>query len=176
MMVERYGAYLEYRCFQQYSRFSLYGQQFFAMKPRSAAEFCTPHSAVGAELVRGDYEIGLVILHEIPGIGAKLVLELCDEALRAVQANARIASKTHSQQMVEAREVIHVSVGNENIAYPQQLSGRQTRNIADIKQKRASLEHQVNEHTGIPEDPVDQRRFKNGPHPGQDTISARRAQ
>ena len=103
-------------------------RQFFALKIRSATKFCTLYLPIGAELVRGDHEVGLIVLHEIPGIGSELMFELCNESLRPAQT--------------------------------QQLPGRQTRSIPDIKQNRAPLELRVDEHTGVTKHPVDHRRFE----------------
>src|SRR6185437_5208181 len=110
MVLEGYRAHPEYPRLQQHSPLHLHGRQVFAAKTRSARKFCTVHAPISAELVRGDHEVGLIVLHEIPSISGELVFELGYESLRTVQTHARIAPEAHSQQVIEASKVVHVRV------------------------------------------------------------------
>jgi len=62
-----------------------------------------------------------------------------------------VASKHKPQQVVEAGEMVHVAVGDEDIADPQELAGRQRRQIAEVKEERPPIEHQLYEEAGVPE-------------------------
>src|SRR6267154_2317329 len=66
--------------------------------------------------------------------------------------------------------MVHVGMRDEDVAHPQKLAGRQTRNVADVKQDRPPLELQVDEYPRVAERPVDQRRVENGPHLAENTI------
>src|ERR1700738_3767055 len=66
--------------------------------------------------------------------------------------------------------MVHVGMRDEDVAHPQKLAGRQTRDVADVKQDRPPLELQVDEHPRAAERPVDQRRAENGPHLAENTI------
>src|SRR5579863_3891464 len=66
--------------------------------------------------------------------------------------------------------MVHVGMRDEDVAHPQKLAGRQTRDVADVKQDRPPLELQVDEYPRVAERPVDQRRVENGPHLAENTI------
>src|SRR6266851_4017057 len=66
--------------------------------------------------------------------------------------------------------MVHVGMRDEDVAHPQELAGRQTRDVADVKQDRPPLELQVDEYPRVAERPVDQRRVENGPHLAENTI------
>src|SRR5580700_7073770 len=66
--------------------------------------------------------------------------------------------------------MVHVGMRDEDVAHPQKLAGRQTRDVADVKQDRPPLELQVDEYPRVAERPVDERRFENGPHLAENTI------
>src|ERR1700732_2629128 len=72
--------------------------------------------------------------------------------------------------MIKAGEMVHVGMRDEDVAHPQKLAGRQTRDVADVKQDRPPLELQVDEYPRVAEGPVDQRRVENGPHLTENTI------
>jgi hypothetical protein len=55
------------------------------------------------------------------------------EFIGTVETDAPVAPQTHSQQVIETREVIHVRVRNEHIADAQQLARRQNADVADIE-------------------------------------------
>ncbi len=54
--------------------------------------------------------------------------------------------------------MVHVGMRDEDVAHPQKLAGRQTREL------------QVDEYPRVAERPVDQRRVENGPHLAENTI------
>ena len=91
----------------------------------------------------------------------------------AVQTYPGVAPKTNPQQVIKAGEMVHVGMRDEDVADPQKLAGRQARHVADVKQDRPPIELQVDEHPGVAEGPVDQRRVENGPHPSKNTIRGR---
>src|SRR6267378_5889224 len=68
--------------------------------------------------------------------------------------------------------MVHVGMRDEDVAHPQKLAGRQTRDVADVKQDRPPLELQVDEYARVAERPVDERRVENGPHRAENTIRA----
>src|SRR5262245_10904174 len=79
-------------------------------------------SAVHPDLAYVDNELGLVAVHDVPGIRAQLVLDLRDEARPTEQQQARLAPEHHAQEVIEAGEVVHVGVGDENMREAHQLS------------------------------------------------------
>ena len=56
-----------------------------------------------------------------------------------------------SEHPVETGEMVHVAVGNENVADPQHLPCRKWCEIAGIEQQGAPAETEVNEQDGIAE-------------------------
>src|SRR5208283_41682 len=128
----------------------------FALKAARAAELGAPHASPGVDLVGQDYELGLVIFNQIPGVGRELVLEVCQEPAGTVQTDTPVAAQTHSQQVIESREMIHVSVRYEYVADAQQLARRQDPDVADVEEDRAAFEFEVDIDPGIAEAPVDE--------------------
>src|SRR6516162_3580067 len=122
MVLEGYRSHPERRRIQQYPIRGLLSRQAFPFETRSATKLSTLHVSPGIELVRGDYEIGRIVLHEVPGVGGELVFEMADKPPGAVQRNPGVAPEANSQQMVESGEVIHVGVRDEDIAHPHKLS------------------------------------------------------
>ncbi len=97
MVLERYCAHPERRGIQKDSVRGLPLRQDFALETPSAAKLRAPRAPVGFELVCGDHEIGLVVLHEVPGVGGELVFELGDEPPGAVQMNPGVAPEADPQ-------------------------------------------------------------------------------
>ena len=63
----------------------------------------------------------------------------------------RPAVQAKSKHPIEPGEMVHVAVGNENVADPQHLPRRKRREIAGIEQQGAPAEAEVNEQAGIAE-------------------------
>ena len=70
-------------------------------------------------------QVGVVVVHQVPGVGAQLVGHPVDKAGRAEQPQPLVPAQAQPQQPVEIGEVIHMSVGDEHVADPQQLAGGQ---------------------------------------------------
>src|SRR5689334_17173608 len=107
------------------------------MKARSTSKIRALQATLSTDLMCGDHEIGLIILHQVPRVRGELVFELSDEPFGSVEAHACIAAETDAQQVVEAGEMVHVCMRDEEITHSQELTGRQIRNVADVKQDGA---------------------------------------
>src|ERR1700731_5486869 len=91
MVLERYCAHPERCGIQKDSVRGLPLRQDFPLETPSATKLRAPRAPVGFELVCGDHVIGLVVLHEVPGVGGELVFELGDEPPGAVQTTTGVA-------------------------------------------------------------------------------------
>src|SRR5713226_7762320 len=86
------------------------------------AEFAPAGDPIFADFRRGQHEIERVFPEQVPGIGPELVLDLVGEAVRTEETKRRISMQAYPQQPIEPREVVHVSVRHEYVAYAQQLA------------------------------------------------------
>jgi hypothetical protein len=73
--------------------------------------------------------------------------------------------------VIEAQEVIHVPVADENVGDPPQLAGREWRQVAKVEQQRTPLEHQLDQETRISEWIIHEMSIEPGRH--TDRTSAR---
>ena len=63
-----------------------------------------------------DDERVLVLLYEVPGIGAQLGFDLFEKAGWAEQVNRLVAPEKEAKELIESYEMIHVHVGYEDMA------------------------------------------------------------
>ena len=91
-------------------------------------------------------------------------MSLCSTASitpwRSVNAERHFPPEQTPQQLIEAREVIHMQMRDEDIADSQHLTGRKPSKIAKIEQQRPLFENEIDVKTRIVERVVDQRRVE----------------
>lgn len=78
------------------------------------------------------------------------MLDLRAEAGRAVQPQVARAAEVQAQEVIEADEVIHVGVRDEDVRQPQDPARAQRGQVAEIEEQRAPLEHELHVHPGSP--------------------------
>lgn len=105
----------------------------FAPEGRATAEQGLPAGAVEWDFADMEREIGGVVLDQIPGVCAQLVLHLVEESEWPEQPHAPLAAQADAKQPIEADEMIHVGMGNENIAHTQNLARGKGFQIAQIE-------------------------------------------
>ena len=84
------------------------------------------------------------------------MLDRVDDALRAIDAERLLAPEQAAQQLIETGEMIHVEMRDEDVADAQQLARGKAREIAEIEQQRALLEHEIDVKARIVEAIVDE--------------------
>ena len=92
------------------------------------------------------------------------MFEPIDEARGTVEIKPQVPAEQDAQQRVESGEMIHVGVADEDVAEAQQLARAQIRNIAEIEQHGAFLEHELAVDAGIAERVVDKLPLHDRPH------------
>ncbi len=110
----------------------------------------------------GDHqgEVRCIVPHQVPAVRRELVLDLVDEARRPEEVKALLPSQADAQKPVEAREVVHVGVGDEGVADAKQLARRKRRQVAKVEQQRPPFEHELQIEPRIAEGIVDQPRVE----------------
>ena len=96
----------------------VYGNKGFirgamALKSIGGEEGCAP-DCVGMEFSHADAEG--VAVHQIPSIALKFSLNIGDQAWRSVEPQGFAAAERDAQHRVEADEVVHVRVRDEDVA------------------------------------------------------------
>ena len=97
-------------------------RRLFARESGAAAKRRLASAAVEVDFAYVQYQVDRIPVHDVPGVGAQLVLDLIDEARAAQQGNPLLASEDDAQQLVEPGKVIHVGVGDEDVRDAQQLA------------------------------------------------------
>ena len=76
----------------------------------------------------------------------------------------RGALQQQPKQAVKSGKMIHVSMGHESMAHPQNLSGRKRMNVAEIEEHRPPSEAKIDQEPGIGKDVIDQPRLNKPGH------------
>jgi hypothetical protein len=92
-----------------------------------------------------------IAVHEIPGIAAQLACDVGDEARRAVQRERFATAQGDAEHAVEADEVVHVRVGDEDLGRAQEPGRAQGRVVAQIEQEGAARPADLDVETRITE-------------------------
>ena len=83
------------------------------------------------------------------------MLDRVDDARRAMNPERLLPAEQTPQQLIEAREMVHVEVRDEDVADPPRLSWGKPPEISEIKQKRALLKDEIHVKPGIVEGIID---------------------
>ena len=97
-----------------------------------------------------------ITIHQIPGVALKFSLNIGDQAGRAVDPQGRPAPKCDPQERIEADEVVHMSVRDENVLGTQETGRTQRVVLAQIEQQGAFGPAHFDEQAGIAEDIIDE--------------------
>jgi hypothetical protein len=108
------------------------------------------------ELVRGDSEVHVIVMDQVPRVGRELVFDAVQKLRRTEQAHMFRAAEADAQQSIEAGKVVHVGVRDEHVADAQQLPRGQAADVTDIEQQRATGEPEVDQQCRITERTVDE--------------------
>ena len=123
MMVERSHPYLKVGIAKQHVVGHLQRGENLTPKAIAAAKLGAKHPIIRMYFVRDHDEVAGVVLDQVPGVAMQLVVDLADEIRWAIQPTPVSRPKAYAQQVIEAREMIHVRVRNEDISDAQQLAG-----------------------------------------------------
>lgn len=97
-----------------------------------------------------------VAIHEIPGIAAQFAMDIIDQAWWTEQFERLASSERDAKHSVKSDEMIHVCMGDENLAGSEQ-SGRSQSVVAPEIEKQCTFgPADLHIHAGITEDIVDQ--------------------
>src|SRR5450759_2167170 len=105
-----------------------------------------------------------VTIDEIPTITMKLVLDVLDETLGAIKPDRLLPPDQHPQEAVKADEMIDMRVRDKGMLKPLDLSRRQIRDIAQVKQNRTLFEQRFDIKGRISGSPVDEGWVQERPH------------
>ena len=90
--------------------------------------------------------------------------DLVDEAGRTNEVKGGGPVQADPQQAIEARKMIHVGVGHENMGEAQELARGQRRQLAEIEQQGAAAEAEIDEQPRIRKRIIDQARLHEPSH------------
>jgi len=108
-------------------------------------------------------EIRQITIDQIPMIGLKLVIDIFDEALRAIQVKALVPTDQEPQKTIEAEKVIDMSMRYEDVLHALDVPRRQRRDIAEVEQYRVLREQRFDIERWIAGSPVNQSRMEQRP-------------
>jgi hypothetical protein len=90
-------------------------------------------------------EIRRTFVEKIQCICLELVVDAVAEAGRTDEMKRHRPTQTDAEEPIEAGKMIHVGVRYEGMAHPQEVARRQRRQIAEVEQKRAAAEAEIDE-------------------------------
>lgn len=79
----------------------------------------------GVDFCHHESEITRFAIDEIPEIGLELVVDVIDEAVRAIKMDLLVATDEHPQQTIKSIKMIDMRVRNEHVFKALYLSWRQ---------------------------------------------------
>jgi hypothetical protein len=88
------------------------------------------------------------------------MLDRIDKAGGTIEADNLVAADKASEQLIEAREMIHVPVADEDIAYAKELTRRQRREVAEVEEQGTVLEDEIDVEARIIEWIINEMRVK----------------
>jgi hypothetical protein len=94
----------------------------------------------------------------------KLVLDVVDKAGWPIKVYRLLPPDQHPQQAVKADEMIDMRVRDKDMLKPLDLSRRQIRDVAQVKQNCALLEQRFDVKGRIARSPVDEGWVQKRPH------------
>ena len=110
--------------------------------------------------MRSHYQV-VIIGGGVNGLGTAYALA---KAGGADHCDFLLAADAKPQQRVEADEMVHVGMADEDVADPQQVAGAERRQVAEVEQDRPAPVQHLDEQRRIAEAAVDQARVEVGPH------------
>lgn len=114
------------------------------------------------DLRRGQGEIIGIVFHEVPRIGPELVLQAIQEPRGAVQAKGPFPPQADPEQVVETDEVVHVGMGDEDVADLQDVPGDEIPEVTQVEEDSVAPVLAVQVDNGVLEGIVDEGGSEHG--------------
>jgi len=92
------------------------------------------------------------------------VVHALDEALGTDEVKRCRPPQREPKQAVKSREMIHMGVGHENVADPEDFAGRKPMDIAEVEQDCPTPEAKIDQEPRIGEDVIDEPRLDEPRH------------
>ncbi len=90
--------------------------------------------------------------------------DLIDEFRRTEQVDPLVTPQADPHQMVEADEVVHMGMGDEDMAQPQEFPRAQMGDLPQVEEDRPLLEEEIDKDSRIAEWAIDEARMKEWAH------------
>ena len=105
-----------------------------------------------------------VIFYQVPCIGGQLIPHMVNERGGTEKAELFVSPKRDSQEVVEADKVIHVGMGDEDVADFEDFPRGKGVKIAHVEKEGPPVKHELNINPGITEGIMDRLWMKQGFH------------
>jgi len=109
-------------------------------------------------------EVVGVVFDQVPCIGGQLIPYMINERGGAEQRELFVSPKADSQEMVKADKVVHVGMGDEDVANFQDFPREEGMEIAHIEKQGPPIKHEFNINPRIAEGIMDWLWMKQGLH------------
>src|SRR5207245_900339 len=97
-----------------------------------------------------------IALGKVPRVSGEPSRQPGEEVLRPIYVKHGIARQEETKQVIEAHEVVHVRVRDEDVRDLQDVARLHATEATEIELQRATLPAEPNEESGIAEGAVDQ--------------------
>ena len=108
----------------------------------------------GVDFCHDESQITRLAINEIPEIGLELVVDVIDEAVRAIKMDLFVPTDEHPQQTIKSIKMIDMRVRNEHVLKASYLSWRQRGDVAKVEQNRPLLEQRLDIERRIAGSPI----------------------
>jgi hypothetical protein len=125
--------HLEARLSEQKALIALPRFSLGALEPRAPRELPRCKAARLVDLRHAEDQAPVIALNEVPGLRHELVLDRVDKTGRPIDIEDLLTPEKEPQQLVEAGEVIHMSMYDKNIADAQELARSKTAEAAKVE-------------------------------------------
>ena len=155
-MIQRRGEDRKHRVQQDRKRNPLgvdFRTAFHRQKPLTGAEARVPYLP-GMELPDVDRE--RVVIDEIPGIPTQLSRNVFDQAGRTIDLQSLPTAQRDPQQTVESDEVVHVRMGDKDLASFEEARGRKRLVFPEVEHESPVCPPYLNKQAGVSERRIDE--------------------
>ena len=105
-----------------------------------------------------------IAIDEVPGVALKLSLNIGDQSWGSIDPERRTPPESDPQECIKTNEMVHVSMGDKNVAGTQQTSRTQCVVMAEIEQEGSFRPTYFDEQPRIVKDVIDEMAGKGWIH------------
>ena len=97
-----------------------------------------------------------IAINEVPGVAMKFSLNICNQPWRPIDPERGSPTEGDPQKRIKADEMVHVGMGDKNVARTQQPRGTQGVIMPEVEQERSFRPPYFDKQSWIAKDVIDE--------------------